>query len=254
MYEVEFINSISCCKFTDMEPSQREVGIIGAGMTGLCACKHLMQHGFKPTVLEARGFVGGIWRSTCSITKLQTSRDGYQFSDFLWPEGTPLNPHNEQVVEYLESYANHFLVKDRILFNCKVVEIKSNELDADRVQSDLWGSNGTAFANVSDKKVWQVLVQRRKSPLEDEVHEEWLQFDFLVICGGRFGDCPKYPEFPPDGGPQCFSGKVLHSMEYGMMDNVASRKMLTGKRVVVVGFMKSAIEIVLEASTANQAK
>ncbi|KAI5057234.1 hypothetical protein GOP47_0027249 [Adiantum capillus-veneris] len=210
-----------------MEPPLREVGIIGAGMTGLCACKHLLQHGFKPTVLEARDCVGGIWRYTCSITKLQTSRDGYQFSDFLWPQ-------------------------DRILFNCKVVEIKSMKMNEAPMQSGLWGSNGTAFDDASERKVWQVLVHRRKSPVDDEVHEEWLQFDFLVICVGRFGDRPKYPEFPPDGGPEFFSGKVLHSMEYGMMDNQAARQMLTGKRVVSVGFMKSAIEIALEASMENQ--
>eukprot|EP00250_Pteridium_aquilinum_P024562 c29251_g1_i1 orf=230-1819(-) len=231
----------------------KEVGIIGAGMTGLCACKHLMQHGFNPTVIEARDCIRGIWRRTASITKLQTSRDGYQYSDFLWPPGTPLNPHNEQVVDYLNSYANHFHMKDRILFNCEVMEIQSCLTLADAT-TGLWGGNGGSFADANgDTKVWQVLIKRRKSQLDaDEVEEEWLHFDFLVICVGRYGDCPKYPAFPPGGGLDVFSGKVLHAMEYGMLDNEAARQLLSGKRVIVVGYMKSAIDITMEASNANQ--
>lgn len=166
--------------------TEKDVCIIGAGMTGLCACKHLMQHGFKPTVLEARDCVGGIWRHTCSITKLQSSRDGYQFSDFIWPEGTPPNPHNEQVVDYLESYATHFHLKERIIFNCKVIEIKSR-LGGDAHVTGLWGGNGSAFAGDDNGgKVWQVLVQRQKSKLhdDDEVEEEvsLLFFTFTMFC------------------------------------------------------------------------
>ena len=144
-------------------PTDRTVCIIGAGMTGLCACKHLLQHGFKPTVLEARDCIGGIWRHTCAITKLQTSRDGYQFSDFPWPAGTPSNPRNDQVIQYFESYATKFHIEDRIRFNCKVVEIRSRMAESADC-TGLWGSNGEAFTSDREEdggKVWQVRVQNQ---------------------------------------------------------------------------------------------
>ncbi|MCO5553583.1 hypothetical protein L7F22_007106 [Adiantum nelumboides] len=237
--------------------ANREVGIIGAGLSGLCACKHLMQHGFKPTVMEARGYVGGIWRHTCSITQLQTTSDAYQFSDFAWPHGTPPYPHHQKVIDYLDSYANHFHIKDRILFNCKVVAVKCTLKEGvSFMQKGLvWGSKGCAFADINHNsrhsKVWHVLVERRDSELDDMVKYDWLQFDFLVLCMGRYGD-PSYPTFPLNRGPDMFSGKVLHAMEYTMLDNASAARMLKGKRVVVVGYMKSAIDITMEAAASNQ--
>ncbi|MCO5553581.1 hypothetical protein L7F22_007104 [Adiantum nelumboides] len=209
--------------------ANREVGIIGAGLSGLCACKHLMQHGFKPTVMEARGYVGGIWRHTCSITQLQTTSDGYQFSDFAWPHGTPPYPHHQKVIDYLDSYANHFHIKDRILFNCKVVAVKCTLKE------------GASF------------MQKGKSICHTNTRLclQWLQFDFLVLCMGRYGD-PSYPTFPLNRGPDMFSGKVLHAMEYTMLDNASAARMLKRKRVVVVGYMKSAIDITMEATASSQ--
>ncbi|KAI5074336.1 hypothetical protein GOP47_0010297 [Adiantum capillus-veneris] len=210
-----------------------------------------MHHGFTPTLMEAGDSLGGIWRRTCSITKLQSTSARYQFSDFPWPNGTPPHPHHQQVLDYFDSYAAHFHIKDKILFNCKVVEIKCTQVQG---PSMLWGGKGSAFANINgnrENKVWDVRVERRDFQLDDKVHHEWLQFDFLVLCVGRYGD-PSYPTFPLNRGPDSFSGKVMHAMEYAMLDNASAQQMLKGKRVIVVGYMKSAIDITMEATTANQ--
>lgn len=38
-----------------------DVVVIGAGISGLCAAKCLLDDGFKVTVLERSGDIGGLW-------------------------------------------------------------------------------------------------------------------------------------------------------------------------------------------------
>ena len=66
------------------------------------------------------------------------------------------------------------------------------------------------------------------------------EFDFLVLCVGRYG-VPKVPKFPEGRGPEVFQGQVLHS----------TYELIRGKRVVVVGSGKSGIDIVAQCAEAN---
>ncbi|KAI5065127.1 hypothetical protein GOP47_0019822 [Adiantum capillus-veneris] len=222
------------------------VCIVGAGMTGICACKHLLQHGIQPVVLEAQPGVGGVWRHTFASTKLQTPRDAYQFSDYTWPPGTPDYPSHTDVKEYLRSYACNFDVMDCIRFNCKVVQIRQLNEPLDELHS--------SRADDARGLHWAVCVQSSSSDkhMNAEGDLEWLFFDFLVLCIGRYGDIPKLPAYPASKGPEIFQGKVLHSMEYAKLDDCAAKHLLQDKRVVVIGMMKSALDVAVEASNANQ--
>ncbi|KAI5060126.1 hypothetical protein GOP47_0024546 [Adiantum capillus-veneris] len=213
------------------------VCIVGAGVTGLCACKHLVQHGVECVVLEAQEGVGGVWRNTFASTKLQTPRDAFQFSDYLWPKGTPRLPTHFQVMDYLTAYARHFRVLERILFGCTVVKVCC---------LDRWPPT-PASPKIRANANWAVCVRRG-----DQSDAEWLFFEYLVMSVGHYGDVPKFPSFPESKGPAAFGGKVLHSLDYSKLDEGASKELLSAKRVVVVGSRKSALDLVMEAANCNR--
>ncbi|KAF7142594.1 hypothetical protein RHSIM_Rhsim05G0048300 [Rhododendron simsii] len=225
---------------------ERKVAIIGAGISGLLACKYALLKGHRPTVFEAQSGLGGVWTKTVEITKLQIPKPLYQFSDFPWPDSvTEVFPDQNQVLEYIESYARQFDLLHHIKFNTKVVSIDYEGASSEVQQAwALWGGTGEPFDSKGGK--WYITIQDTKS-LSTEV----CQFDFVIICVGRFSGIPNIPEFPQGKGPEVFQGKVIHSMDYAAMDYATAKELVKGKRVAVVGLQKSALDIAMECSTAN---
>lgn len=81
---------------------------------------------------------------------------------------------------------------------------------------------------------------------------QWYGFEFLVVCSGKYGDIPKMPEFPQNKGPELFKGQVMHTLDYCKLDQESSVQLLQGKKVVVIGYKKSAIDLAVECAQANQ--
>lgn len=73
-----------------------------------------------------------------------------------------------------------------------------------------------------------------------------------MVCTGKYGDEPKVPTFPPNKGPEVFKGKVMHSIDYSKLDQEATVQLLKDKKVAVVGYKKSAIDLAVECAEANQ--
>jgi len=188
------------------------VCVIGAGVSGLTACKALSDFGVPHTCFEASDEVGGNWyfqnpnrvSSAYRSLHIDISKPSISFRDFPMPDRYPDYPHHTHIFEWLRDYADAFALRERIRFNT-------------RVQHAERGGNGG----------WQIT-------LEDGTQE---LFDALLVCNGHHWD-PRFPDFPGS-----FDGPQIHSHDYIDPSNPLD---LYGKRVLVVGIGNSAVDIVSE--------
>lgn len=141
---------------------EKKVAIVGAGISGLLACKYVLEIGLHPIVFEAEDDVGGIWRHTIQSTKLQTPKQDFQFSDFPWDSSIKEDvPHNEQVLDYIKSYANHFSIIPHIKFNSKVIDIDFVGESNEEINSwKLWSGNNSPFGS---KGRWHITIEDTKN-------------------------------------------------------------------------------------------
>jgi cation diffusion facilitator CzcD-associated flavoprotein CzcO len=188
------------------------VCVIGAGVSGLTACKALADFGIPHTCFEASDEVGGNWyfenpNGTSSAYRslhIDISKPSISFRDFPMPDRYPDYPHHTHIFEWLRDYADAFALRDHIRFNT-------------RVQRAERGPDGG----------WRIT-------LEDG---EQQSFDALLVCNGHHWD-PRYPDFPGT-----FDGPTIHSHDY---IDPSTPLDLYGKRVLVVGIGNSAVDIVSE--------
>jgi glycine/D-amino acid oxidase-like deaminating enzyme len=188
------------------------VCVIGAGVSGLTACKALADFGIPHTCFEASDEVGGNWyfenpNGTSSAYRslhIDISKPSISFRDFPMPDRYPDYPHHTHIFEWLRDYADAFALRDRIRFNTRVKH-------AER------GPSGG----------WQIT-------LDDD---QQAHFDALLVCNGHHWD-PRFPDFPGS-----FDGPQIHSHDY---IDPSTPLDLYGKRVLVVGIGNSAVDIVSE--------
>ncbi|XP_077234652.1 putative flavin-containing monooxygenase 1 [Tasmannia lanceolata] len=220
------------------------VAIIGAGISGIAAAKELA--GLKPVVFEASNSIGGVWKH-CSYrsTRLQTPRYDYEFSDYPWSDrANPTFPTHTEIVEYLHDYAVNFDVMKFVKLNSKVVEVRFVGDRECASPNGKWAEHGHPLPG---RPVWEIAVKTHGSETV-----QWYSFEFVVMCIGKYGDIPKLPVFPQNKGPEQFQGKIMHSLDYCKLDQEATTKLMQGKKVVVVGCKKSAIDLAVECAEANQ--
>jgi len=194
----------------------RHICVIGAGISGLVTAKVFTEEGYDVTVFEKKQGLGGVWEKSRSYPGLTTQNTGdtYCFSDYPMPASYPDWPTAEQMRDYLESYAKHFHVIDRIHFQTEVINVD--------LQTDA-------------QPRWVVTI-RTKDNNQLQTIEETQEFDFVVICNGTFSN-PQLPSLPGKDEFIANGGQVIHSTEFN------DTSMIEGKRVIVVGNGKSACDI-----------
>jgi dimethylaniline monooxygenase (N-oxide forming) len=128
---------------------KKRVAVVGAGVSGLAACKHLLERGCMPVVFEADTLLGGVWARTPDCTSLQSEQTMYRYSDFPWPESvTEVFPNQWQVIDYLNAYARHFGVLDCVRFGHRVVGMEYVGVDEGEVVAwEEWAGCGEAFGD-----------------------------------------------------------------------------------------------------------
>ena len=171
----------------DTKGTVRKACIIGAGSSGIAACKTLQERGIPFDCFELGSGIGGMWRyhndnglsSAYKSLHINTSRDTMAYSDFPLPLEWPPFPDHTLVLKYFESYVDHFGFRDTITFRTKVERVTPAE-DGD----------------------WDVTVvsadgQRRTN-----------RYGAVLVANGHHWN-PRLPEFPGE-----FHGQQLHSHDY----------------------------------------
>lgn len=118
------------------------VCIIGAGSSGMAAAKALAARHVAFEGFEIGSDVGGMWRyendnglsSAYRSLHIDTSRGNLGYPDHPIPTTYPDFLSHEEVLEWLESYAQRFDLKRHFRFNCKVEQITPDADGAWRVQ------------------------------------------------------------------------------------------------------------------------
>jgi dimethylaniline monooxygenase (N-oxide forming) len=183
----------------------KTIGIIGAGVSGLIAAKTFLEEGFDCEVFERNKSLGGVWENGYHLLHLQLPKESYEFLDWPMPSSYPRYPSCDQILAYLNSYARHFRIFSRIRFNCCVEKLEP------RTEGHGWQLN---YLDKSDNT------------------ENSKEFDFIVVCNGLYST-PLVPSYPNQ---DQFEGRVLHSSLF------RDPELAEGRRVVVVGFGKSALD------------
>jgi cation diffusion facilitator CzcD-associated flavoprotein CzcO len=200
------------------------VCVIGAGVSGLTACKALTDFGVPYTCFESSDEVGGNWyfqnpngvSSAYRSLHIDISKPSISFRDFPMPDRYPDYPHHTHILEWLHDYADAFALRERIRFNA-------------RVQRAERGPAGG----------WQItLASSPASSPEGEGDDGTSEnFDALLVCNGHHWS-PRLPDFPGS-----FAGSQIHSHDY---IDPSTPLDLYGKRVLVVGIGNSAVDVVSE--------
>lgn len=119
---------------TSDEPApdgQYDVLVLGAGWSGLLACKYCTRAGLRTLVLERRPTIGGVWaytdETTCggvmTSTVTTSSKCITEISDFPMPEGYPDFLHHAQIMAYLTEYARRFDLLPHVRLDQEVTQV-----------------------------------------------------------------------------------------------------------------------------------
>ncbi|KAH6888404.1 flavin monooxygenase-like protein [Thelonectria olida] len=170
-----------------MRTEDMHVAVIGAGPAGLTAIKAMMEEGFQVTGFERRPDAGGLWAfsenphftSATLSTKTQLSKFLLPFSDYPIPEAFPLHPMSADLGAYYKSYAKHFGLLDKIVFNASV----------------------QSLSRTDDGTQWALSLKGEQSPRV---------FDKVILATGSEVN----PIVPEIEGLDLFEGQFLHSQAY----------------------------------------
>jgi len=196
--------------------SIRKVAIIGAGVAGLQVAKMLREVGKECVIFEKSKDVGGVWRDNYADFGLQVPKELYEFPGFPWPKERQweLFPKGGEVQAYIQMYAKEFNLYEMCRFETAVLACDPRE-----------GAN-----NTPGRTGWTLTYQKKGAPANQKEKET---FDFLVVATGMYG-WP--PHIPKANGYKKFQGEILHSCTF------TDKEQVRGKKVVVVGGGKSAVD------------
>ena len=111
------------------------------------------------------------------------------YSDFPMPDHYPMFPHHTHIIDYFDSYVDHFDLRKDITFNTSVIDVSRKE-------------NGTYIVTLDNQKK--------------------IEYQHIIVANGHHWN----PRFPKPPFPGNFTGEVLHSHYYKEPDQVKNKNVL----------------------------
>ncbi len=193
-----------------METSYFDVLIVGAGLSGIGAARHLQQSCPEKTyaVLEGRDAIGGTWdlfrypgiRSDSDMYTL-----GYNFKPWKQSQAIADGP---LIREYIQETAREYGIDRHIRFNTRVEQADWSE----------------------KKQEWTLSLREGGGELRR------LRCNFLLMCTGYYDYAAGYmPDFP---GLQNYQGRLIHPQHWPADLNYR------GKKIVIIGSGATAVTLV----------
>lgn len=201
------------------EPGQKQVAIIGCGVSGIVTAKVLKSQGFDVVVFEKEPTLGGVWAISRTYPGLRAnnSKETYCYSDHPHSDSVKHFPTADDNRELLESYTDRFDIRSRIRFGVEVKNVAASEESA---QSGF---------NIEIREV-------------ESENTETLFFPYVVVCNGAFSKM-SIPEFE---GMENFSGEICHSSQ------CTPDKVDKATSILTVGAGKSALDCASTAALSNK--
>ena len=189
----------------------QDIIIIGAGLSGIGAACHLCRKNPEKSylILEARAELGGTW-SLFKYPGIRSDSDmytfGYSFKTWENPKSFADAP---SILKYLEEAADEFKVKEKIVYQQKVLSFNFDTKD----------------------KLWTITTT-------DSVSGKASKYtaNFIFNCTGYYNYEEGYtPDFK---GYSDFKGEIIHPQKWPKHVN------LVNKKVVIIGSGATAVTIV----------
>jgi 4-hydroxyacetophenone monooxygenase len=186
-------------------PTDFQVAIIGAGIGGLLTAFQLRRQGIPCVVLERNADLGGTWfENRYPGAGVDVPSYLYCLSFFPWPWSRHF-PGRDEVLAYLNAFADHFDLRRSISFETEVVSAVYDDA-RQRWVLNVSNPNGTTT----------------------------LEANVVISATGLFSR-PSIPDIP---GRERFRGPTFHSARWP--DSLS----VDGKRVAIIGNGASAMQIV----------
>jgi len=192
----------------------KRVGVIGAGVAGLQTARSLKARGFEVEVFEKAPDVGGLWRENYVSSGVQIRKNYYGLLDEEIPHGDWAS--TPEIQKYILGFVDKHNLRSMIRFNTEVSSVSPR---AD-------GQRG-----------WDFVVKDKDG--KEATHS----LDFAVVSHGLYSQTANMPTLP---GKESFSGPIIHSSQF------LSEDLVKGKKVVVIGGGKSAMDIAKVASKVGE--
>ncbi|XP_037047361.1 senecionine N-oxygenase [Bradysia coprophila] len=203
-----------------------KVAVIGAGTAGICAAKHTLAQGYTVTVYDQARTVGGTWVYTDNIGSDEYGLDVHSsmykglhtnlpkeimgYPDFPIPKQDKSYISAEEMLAFLDLYAEEFRLKEHIKFEHYVVRVRP-----------------------IGETQWEVIV---KDLPNDRIDTE--MFDAIFVCNGHY-NTPSIPTYPDR---KLFKGQQIHSHDYRCPEP------FKGETVLVIGAGPSGMDLANEIS------